>query len=102
MKYASGVKPSARLPWFQIIQVGTSASGARAKAAMAWNPETDEIRSGQFNVEPGFEHWLLKFDGMGADRELGGSQDYGRVEYAYYRMACAAGIVMSSCRQLMM
>lgn len=84
----------------QIIQVGTSAGGARAKAAIAWNPLTAEIRPGQFEVEPGFEHWLLKFDGMGADRELGGSQDYGRIEYAYYRMACAAGITMSPCRLL--
>jgi serine/threonine-protein kinase HipA len=84
----------------QIIQVGTSAGGARAKAAIAWNPESDEIRPGQFDVEPGFEHWLLKFDGMGADRELGGSQDYGRIEYAYYQMACAAGITMSTCRLL--
>ncbi len=84
----------------QIIQVGTSAGGARAKAAIAWNPESDEIRPGQFDVEPGFEHWLLKFDGMGADRELGGSQDYGRIEYAYYRMASDAGITMSPCRLL--
>jgi serine/threonine-protein kinase HipA len=84
----------------QIIQVGTSAGGARAKAAIAWNPATDEIRAGQFDVEPGFEHWLLKFDGMGADRELGGTQDYGRIEFAYYRMACAAGINMSPCRLL--
>jgi serine/threonine-protein kinase HipA len=84
----------------QIIQLGTSAGGARAKAAIAWNPATDEIRPGQFDVEPGFEHWLLKFDGMGADRELGGTQDYGRIEYAYYLMACAAGITMSPCRLL--
>jgi serine/threonine-protein kinase HipA len=84
----------------QIIQVGTSAGGARAKAAVAWNPTTDEIRSGQFDVAPGFEHWLLKFDGMGADRELGGSMDYGRIEYAYSLMAVAAGITMSRSRLL--
>ena len=84
----------------QIISVGTSAGGARAKAAIAWNPATDEIRPGQFEVEPGFEHWLLKFDGMGVDRELGGSQDYGRIEYAYHLMASAAGINMSPCRLL--
>jgi len=84
----------------QIIQVGTSAGGARAKAAIAWNPASDEIRPGQFEVTPGFEHWLLKFDGMGADRELGGSQDYGRIEYAYYLMASAAGMQMSPCRLL--
>lgn len=84
----------------QIIQVGTSAGGARAKAVIAWNPRTNEIRPGQFEVVSGFEHWLLKFDGMGADSELGTSQDYGRIEYAYYRMACAAGIAMSPCRLL--
>jgi len=84
----------------QIIKVGTSAGGARAKAVVAWSPKTDEIRAGQFDVEDGFEHWLLKFDGMGEDRELGGSQDYGRIEYAYFKMATAAGIAMSSCRLL--
>ncbi|HCE45436.1 MAG TPA: type II toxin-antitoxin system HipA family toxin [Lentisphaeria bacterium] len=84
----------------QITQVGTSAGGARAKAAIAWNPKTREIRSGQFDVESGCEHWLLKFDGMGADKELGGSQDYGRIEYAYHLMAVAAGIEMSKCQLL--
>lgn len=84
----------------QIIQVGTSAGGARAKAAIAWNPDTDEIRAGQFDVEAGFEHWLLKFDGMGKDNELGASQDYGRIEYAYYLMARAAGITMMPSRLL--
>ncbi len=84
----------------QIIQVGTSAGGARAKAAIAWNPATSEIRAGQFDVEDGFEHWLLKFDGMGKDNELGASQDYGRIEYAYSLMAREAGIAMMPCRLL--
>lgn len=84
----------------QIIQVGTSAGGARAKAAIAWNPATSEIRAGQFDVGDGFEHWLLKFDGMGKDNELGASQDYGRIEYAYSLMAREAGIAMMPCRLL--
>jgi serine/threonine-protein kinase HipA len=84
----------------QIIRVGTSAGGARAKAVVAWNPDTEKIRAGQFEVDPGFEHWLLKFDGMGADKDLGGTQDYGRIEYAYHKMATAAGITMSPCRLL--
>ena len=84
----------------QIIQVGTSAGGARAKAVVAWNPTTGALRAGQFNTPPGFEHWILKFDGMGEDRELGEGQDYGRVEYAYHLMARAAGIAMSPCRLL--
>jgi len=83
-----------------IIRVGTSAGGARAKAVIAWNPQTQEIRSGQFDVAPGFEHWLLKFDGVGSDFELGVSKDYGRIEYAYYRMASTAGIEMMPCRLL--
>ncbi|HPX61061.1 MAG TPA: type II toxin-antitoxin system HipA family toxin [Deltaproteobacteria bacterium] len=82
----------------QIIQVGTSAGGARAKAAIAWNPDTNEIRAGQFDVAPDFEHWLLKFDGVGTDLALGSSQDYGRIEMAYYLMATTAGINMSPCR----
>jgi serine/threonine-protein kinase HipA len=83
-----------------IIRVGTSAGGARAKAVIAWNPKTDEIRSGQFNAAPGFEHWLLKFDGVGRDHELGTGAEYGRIEYAYHRMALAAGIEMQPCRLL--
>ena len=81
-----------------IIEVGTSAGGARAKAVIAWNPKTKEIYSGQVDTAKGFEHWLLKFDGMGADRELGSTQDYGRIEYAYYLMAIRAGITMSISR----
>jgi len=92
--------PHAHAALAQIIQVGTSAGGARAKAAIIWNRETDEIRAGQFDADPGFEHWLLKFDGMGADRELGASQEYGRTEYAYSLMAHAAGIDMAPCRLL--
>ena len=83
-----------------IIEVGTSAGGARAKAVVAWNPLTDEIRAGQLDAPAGFEQWLLKFDGMGVDKELGMSQDYGRIEYAYHRMAHAAGIDMTPCRLL--
>ena len=84
----------------QIIQVGTSAGGARAKAAIAWNPDTQEIRAGQFDVDSGFEHWILKFDGMGEDRELGSTSSFGRIEFAYSRMARRAGIRMSDCHLL--
>jgi serine/threonine-protein kinase HipA len=83
-----------------IIKVGTSAGGARAKAVIAWNPHTDEVRSGQFDTAPGFEHWLLKFDGVGKDKELGTGEGYGRIEYAYHLMAKEAGVVMPPCRLL--
>ena len=84
----------------QILQVGTSAGGARAKAVIAWNPKTEEIRAGQGNVPPGFEHWLIKFDGVGKEDRLGDSRDFGRIEFAYYLMAKKAGIRMSFCRLL--
>jgi serine/threonine-protein kinase HipA len=83
-----------------ILDVGTSAGGARAKAVIAWNAATQEIRAGQLDAPEGFEHWLLKFDGMGRDNELGSGTDYGRIEYAYYLMAKHAGIEMSECRLL--
>jgi serine/threonine-protein kinase HipA len=83
-----------------ILRVGTSAGGARAKAVIAWNPQTNVIRSGQFDAAPGFEHWLLKFDGVGVDAELGTGGDYGRIEYAYHLMARQAGIEMAPSRLL--
>ncbi len=85
-----------------ILRVGTSAGGARAKAVIAWNPATQEVRSGQITAGSGFEHWLLKFDGVTAnrDRELYDPQGFGAIEYAYFLMARAAGIRMSECRLL--
>jgi serine/threonine-protein kinase HipA len=85
-----------------ILQVGTSAGGARAKAVIAWNPATHEVRSGQVPADAGFSHWLLKFDGVAGnrDRELDDPRGFGAVEYAYALMAQAAGIGMSECRLL--
>lgn len=75
----------------QIIKVGTSAGGARAKAIIAYNKDTGEVRSGQIDNLPGFEYWLIKFDGV-QDNELGSPRGYGRIEYAYNRMAKDCGI----------
>ncbi|EQD49807.1 HipA domain-containing protein, partial [mine drainage metagenome] len=83
-----------------LIAVGTSAGGARAKAVVALNPLTGELRSGQVSTDPGFEQWLLKFDGVGADPDLGATGNFGRIEYAYHRMALSAGIEMMECRLL--
>src|SRR6267142_2504297 len=95
-----GTDAHAQAALASIIRVGTSAGGARAKAVVAWNPKTNELRSGQFDAAPGFEHWLLKFDGLGKDAELGAGGNYGRIEYAYSLMARRAGIVMQDCRLL--
>ena len=85
-----------------ILRVGTSAGGARAKALIAWNPSTEEVRSGQLDAPPGFSHWLLKFDGVSGnkDKELEDPQGYGLIEYAYSQMAQVAGISMTECRLL--
>lgn len=84
----------------ELIQVATSAGGARAKAVIAWNTATNEMRAGGITAPPGFEQWLLKFDGVGEDNHLGQAMNYGRTEYAYYLMATAADIEMSECRLL--
>jgi len=85
-----------------ILQVGTSAGGARAKAVIAWNPKMNEVRSGQVPQDTGFEYWLIKFDGVSGnrDKESNDPKGYGVIEYAYSLMAKKAGIIMSDCRLL--
>jgi serine/threonine-protein kinase HipA len=84
----------------EILRVGTSAGGARAKAVIAWNPTTNEVRSGQATAPPGFEFWIIKFDGVrgNKDRDLADPQGFGAVEYAYSEMARAAGLEMTATR----
>jgi len=83
-----------------ILRVGTSAGGARAKAVLAWNPRTGEFRSGQALGSKGFSQWLMKFDGVqgNRDKELADPQGFGRIEFAYSLMARDAGIIMEECR----
>ncbi len=83
-----------------ILRVGTSAGGARAKAVLAWNRKTGQFRSGQAPAADGYEPWLMKFDGIhgNRDRELADPQGFGRIEYAYHLMARSAGIDMEDCR----
>ena len=82
-----------------IIKVGTSAGGQRAKAVIAFNEKTQEVRSGQIDAPKGYEHWLLKLDGV-TNQELGDPKFFGLIEYAYYLMAKNAGIDMMPCRIL--
>lgn len=89
-----------------LIQVGTSAGGACAKVVVAYNPATGQIRSGQFDAPDGFQHWIIKLDGVGADptREIGAADadgGYGLIEFAYHLMATAAGVVMADCALLL-
>lgn len=83
----------------ELIKVGTSAGGQRAKVVVSYNAHTDEIRSGQTDAPEGFENYILKFDGV-TNYELGDPQGYGRIEYAYYLMAIDCGIEMMSSQLL--
>lgn len=88
-----------------IISVGTSAGGQRPKAVLAIHPVTKRIVSGQIKAPKGYEHWLLKFDGMQSGVSSGAGvrtdpQGFGIVEYAYHMMAKACGITMMECQLL--
>jgi serine/threonine-protein kinase HipA len=99
------VAESTHLALHELIQVGSSAGGARAKAVVLLNPTTFQIRSGYAPPEPGFEPWIMKLDGVtgaadGAMNSLDAPQQYTRIEYAYYLMARDAGITMSDSQLL--
>ncbi|MBA2614004.1 MAG: type II toxin-antitoxin system HipA family toxin [Bacteroidetes bacterium] len=98
-KFSVNLKNDVKKSLEDIIRVGTSAGGARAKAIIAYNEKTGEVRSGQVAAPKGFNHWLLKFDGV-SDRALGDPAGYGRIELAYYYMALDCGIKISESRLL--
>lgn len=83
----------------QLVKLGTSAGGARAKAVVAFNKTTNEFRSGQIDLNSDFEYWLIKFDGVlkNGDHNLVDDTKYTLIEYVYYKMAIKAGIHMSEC-----
>lgn len=80
-----------------IIKVGTSAGGQRAKAVIAYNDATGEVRSGQTTAPEGFDYWLIKLDGV-TNKELGDPMHFGEIEYVHYLVAKEAGINMTECR----
>lgn len=88
------------LTYSQLVQVGSSAGGARAKALIAWNAKTNEIKSGQLNLDKDYDYWLMKFDNVlkNGDHGLEDAPEYTLIEYAYYKMALDAGIQMNECR----
>ena len=94
----ANISEDEKLAMLDIIRVGTSAGGARAKAVIAINKH-GKVRSGQLEAPDGYTHWLIKLDGV-ADEQLEDPKGYGRIEYAYYRMAIDCGITMSECKLL--
>ncbi len=97
--FTTNLKADEEKAVLEILQIGTSAGGARPKAVIVYNEKTGEVKSGQTNAPKGFEHWLIKLDGV-SDVQLGASKGYGRVEMAYYNMAIACGIEMMPSRLL--
>ncbi len=95
--FVTNLKADEEKAIMEILRIGTSAGGARPKAVIAYNEKTGEVKSGQTNAPRGFEHWLIKLDGV-SDVQLGASKGYGRVEMAYYNMAIACGINMMPSR----
>lgn len=94
------LKVKDKLTYSQLVQIGSSAGGARAKALIAWNEETNEIRSGQMQLGDGYDYWLMKFDNVkkNGDHGLEDKPEYTLIEYAYYLMAKSCGIIMNECR----
>lgn len=95
MEFSSNINNNSAIA--DILQLGTSAGGQRAKAVIAYNKETGEIRSGQTEVPEGFEHYLIKLDGVNGSTGLRETNNYGRVEYSFYKLAKECGVDMSDC-----
>lgn len=87
-----------------LLSVGTSAGGARPKAVLAFNEHFTQARSGQANAPAGFDHYLMKFDGVSEHNQnqqtFGDPLGYGAMEYVYHLMALKCGIDMMPCRLL--
>ena len=97
--FSTNLKKDEEQAVLEILKIGTSAGGARPKALIAWNEKTGAVKSGQTKAPNGFEHWLIKLDGV-SEEQLGGTHGYGRVEITYYNMAIACGIEMMPSRLL--
>jgi serine/threonine-protein kinase HipA len=97
--FSTNLKKDEEQAVLEILKIGTSAGGARPKALIAWNEKTGAVKSGQTKAPNGFEHWLIKLDGV-SEEQLGNTHGYGRVEMAYYNMAIACGIEMMPSRLL--
>lgn len=99
MNFQTNLNEKKRRSILDIIKIGSSAGGARAKAIIAYNSKTGDVRSGQIDDLKDYEYWIIKFDGV-SDKKLGDPQGYGKIEYAYYLMAIDCGIKMSECKLL--
>lgn len=81
----------------EILRLGTSAGGQRAKAIIAYNKETGEVRSGQIAAPDGFDYYLIKLDGVSAEAGFRETGNFGRLEYSFSELVKRCGIEMTEC-----
>ncbi|MBL7996015.1 type II toxin-antitoxin system HipA family toxin [bacterium] len=98
-KFQTNIHDKTNKGLLEIVRVGSSAGGARAKAIIAYNEITGDVRSGQIDGLKDYAYWVIKFDGV-TNQKLGDPKGYGKIEYAYYLMAKDCGIDMSLCKLL--
>ena len=95
--FATNLEDDKKAAIAEILRLGTSAGGQRAKATIAYNNETGEVRSGQVEAPAGFDYYLIKLDGVTAKAGFRETENYGRLEFSFYKLAKACGIEMSEC-----
>ena len=81
----------------EILRLGTSAGGQRAKAIIAFNKSTGEVRSGQVDAPEGFDYFLIKLDGVSATAGFKETENFGRLEYSFAKLVRTCGIDMTEC-----
>ena len=96
-EFGANIEEDKKAAIAEIVRLGTSAGGQRAKAIIAYNPLTGEVRSGQIEAPEGFDYYLIKLDGVTAEAGFRETQNFGRLEYSFYRLVKECGIEMSDC-----
>lgn len=96
-KFGVNINDDKKATIAEILRLGTSAGGQRAKAIIAYNKTTGEVRSGQTDVPNGFDYYIIKLDGVSATTGFRETENYGRLEYSFYKLVKACGIEMSEC-----
>ena len=81
----------------EILRLGTSAGGQRAKAIIAYNKKTGEVRSGQISAPEGFDYYLIKLDGVTAEAGFKETENFGRLEYSFSELVKNCDIDMTEC-----
>lgn len=96
-KFGTNLDTDRKAAIAEILRLGTSAGGQRAKAVIAYNKETGEVRSGQVQAPEGFDYYLIKLDGVSTEAGFKETENFGRLEYSFSLLAKECGIDMTAC-----